>query len=156
MGERGTVLRFDGSNPDRGRGWKPMNSGTTQTLRGIWGEGALPPLAVPIWYDYQPGGEVIILTSSKSVKGLLLEAAEGFSLCAQTEEPPYQYVTVEGPITGVRPADREADTRPMARRYLGRRGGDNYTDSTPHSPDETVYSMRPERWYTVDYSKLYA
>ena len=119
------------------------------------GQPDLPPLAVPIWYDYKPGGEVIILTSSKSVKGRLLEVAEGFSLCVQTEEPPYQYVTVEGPITGVRPADREADTRPMARRYLGPRGGDNYIDSTPHSPDETVYSMRPERWYTVDYSKLY-
>ena len=115
----------------------------------------LPPLTVPIWYDYQPGGEVIILTSSTSMKGLLLEQAGSFSLCAQTEEPPYRYVTVEGTITGARPADRESDTRPMARRYLGIKGGDAYTDSTPHSPDETVYSMRPERWYTVDYSKLY-
>ena len=116
----------------------------------------LPPLAVPIWYDYEQGGEVVVLTSSKSVKGVLLEEAGSFSLCAQTEEPPYQYVTVEGPVTGVTPADREADTRPMARRYLGTKGGDNYIDSTPHSPDETVYTMRPVRWYTVDYSKLYS
>ena len=116
----------------------------------------LPPLTVPIWYDYEPGGEVIILTSSKSLKGQLLEEAGGFSLCAQTEEVPYRYVTVEGTVTGSRPADRETDARPMARRYLGIKGGDNYTDSTPHSPDETVYTMRPERWYTVDYSKLYS
>ena len=114
----------------------------------------LPPLTVPIWYDYEPGGEVIILTSSKSLKGALLEEAGSFSLCAQTEKPPYSYVTVEGTVTGSRPADRETDTRPMARRYLGPRGGDSYIDSTPHGPDETVYSMRPERWYTVDYSKL--
>ena len=51
----------------------------------------LPPLTVPIWYDYEPGGEVTVLTSSKSLKGQLLEEAGGFSLCAQTEEVPYRY-----------------------------------------------------------------
>jgi nitroimidazol reductase NimA-like FMN-containing flavoprotein (pyridoxamine 5'-phosphate oxidase superfamily) len=114
-----------------------------------------PPLAIPIWYAYEPGGEVTILTSSSSVKGRLLEAAGTFSLCVQSEDPPYRYVSVEGPVTGTRPADREADTRPMAHRYLGEKAGDGYTDGAPHSADETVYSMRPVRWYTVDYSKLY-
>ncbi len=58
-----------------------------------------PPLTVPIWYGYEPGGLVWIITAAESLKGRLLNAARRFSLCAQTEEPPfYKYVSVEGPI----------------------------------------------------------
>ena len=31
------------------------------------------PLAVPIWYDYEPGGDVWVLTSPDSIKGKALE-----------------------------------------------------------------------------------
>ena len=34
-----------------------------------------PPLAVPIWYGYEPGGLVWIITAPGSVKGRLLQAA---------------------------------------------------------------------------------
>src|SRR5687767_6892054 len=47
-----------------------------------------PPLTVPIWYGYEPGGLVWIITGAESLKGRLLHAARRFSLCAQTEEPP--------------------------------------------------------------------
>lgn len=112
-----------------------------------------PPLTVPIWYGYEPGGLVWILTGADSVKGRLLQAAQRFSLCAQTEEPPfYKYVSVEGPIVEVAPADREADGRPLAHRYFGQELGDLYV---ANSPDEGSlrFSMRPERWWSVDYAK---
>jgi len=86
-----------------------------------------PPLTVPIWYGYEPGGLVWIITGAESLKGRLLNAARRFSLCAQTEEPPfYKYVSVEGPIVDVAPAElRSRPTlagapllRPGARRRL--------------------------------------
>ena len=43
------------------------------------------PLAVPIWYDYEPGGDVWLLASPESIKCKGLEATGQFSLCAQTE-----------------------------------------------------------------------
>src|SRR5437773_3866003 len=43
------------------------------------------PIVVPIWYSYQPGGEVRIITGRTSRKGKLLERAGRFSLCVQTE-----------------------------------------------------------------------
>ena len=65
-----------------------------------------PPLTVPIWYGYEPGGLVWIIAGAESLKGRLLNAARRFSLCAQTEEPPfYKYVSVEGPIVDVSPAE---------------------------------------------------
>ena len=116
------------------------------------------PLTVPIWYDYEPGGELWIVTDRTSRKGRLLEKASRFSLCAQTEEPPYQYVSVEGSIVRMEPADLERDTRPMAHRYLGAELGDRYVEATADerkAGESTVVRMRPERWLTVDYSKQF-
>lgn len=54
-------------------------------------------LAVPVWYSYQPGGLVTVLTSRRSRKAGAIRAAGRFGLCAQDGNPPYRYVTVEGP-----------------------------------------------------------
>jgi len=112
-----------------------------------------PPLAVPIWYGYEPGALVWIITSPESLKGRLLQAAGRFSLCVQTEEPPlYKYVSVEGPIIDTAPADLETERRPLAYRYFGQEMGDLYLAGTDEAGSR--FSMRPERWWTVDYAKL--
>jgi nitroimidazol reductase NimA-like FMN-containing flavoprotein (pyridoxamine 5'-phosphate oxidase superfamily) len=111
------------------------------------------PLSTPIWYDYQPDVGLSIITSRSSRKGVALDRAGRFSLVAQTEEPPmYKYVSVEGPIVEVRPAEKEKDLRPMARRYFGTQLGDAYIESSPVD-DDHVYVMQPQRWLTVDYAK---
>lgn len=114
------------------------------------------PLAVPVWYQYRPGGELRITTGKETRKAKLLAKVERFTLCVQTETPPYKYVTVEGPIVGTETTDLERDIRPLSRRYLGREAGDRYTESIRESIEKgnsMVVRMRPERWYTVDYSK---
>ena len=111
------------------------------------------PLTVPIWYSYQPGGEIGIITARASRKGKLLERARRFSLCAQTETPPYKYVSVEGPIVAVEAADLERHRRPLARRYLGVELGDRYIERTRGDVGSALFRMRPERWFTVDYAK---
>src|SRR2546429_9697959 len=79
------------------------------------------PLVVPIWYSYEPGGEVRIITGRTSRKGKLLERAGRFSLCVQTETLPYKYVSVEGPIVAVEAADLETPPRaPLSRHRSGR------------------------------------
>ena len=109
-----------------------------------------PPLTVPVWYDYEPGGDVTVIMGRSSVKGRLITASGRFSLCAQTEDPPYKYVSVEGPTT-MRPSG-DGDIRPMAKRYLGEAMGDAYADAST-GEDSVVVSMTPERWFTVDYAK---
>jgi nitroimidazol reductase NimA-like FMN-containing flavoprotein (pyridoxamine 5'-phosphate oxidase superfamily) len=113
------------------------------------------PLTAPIWYDYEPGGELWILTGRSSRKGKLLQDVGRFSLVAQTETPPYKYVSVEGPITSIEKPDLERDERPMAHRYLGKELGDGYIESTrgEGEADNMLVKMRPERWLTIDYSK---
>ena len=111
------------------------------------------PLCVPIWYDYTPEKGLWVLTGKDSQKGRALATAGRFSLCAQTEAPPYQYVSVEGAITETRPGELERDSRPMAHRYLGKEFGDQYVANSGND-DNIVVVMTPERWRTVDYSKL--
>jgi nitroimidazol reductase NimA-like FMN-containing flavoprotein (pyridoxamine 5'-phosphate oxidase superfamily) len=112
------------------------------------------PITVPIWYDYRPATGLWIVTPRTSRKGIALDKAGRFSLVAQSEDAPYKYVSVEGPIVDVRPADKENDLRPMAHRYLGAEFGNAYVDNQSVEAS-AVYVMQPQRWLTVDYSKLF-
>ena len=112
------------------------------------------PLTVPIWYSYVPGEEVRIVTGRATRKAQLLRTARRFSLCAQTETPPYKYVSVEGPVVAIEPADLERDRRPLARRYYGAEPGDRYIERTRDLVENVLVRMRPERWLTVDYGKV--
>src|SRR6185437_12603316 len=53
-------------------------------------------LAVPVWYSYQPGGLLTVLTGRRSRKAAAIRAAGRFGLCVQDDRPPYRYVSVEG------------------------------------------------------------
>jgi hypothetical protein len=121
-------------------------------------EGERGPLTVPIWYSYEPGGDLRFTTEKNSLKAKALDRVKRASLCAQSESPPYKYVSVEGPILSMEPADLERDIRPMAHRYLGRGIGNYYVDNTRRHyvhGDAILVRMRPERWLTLDYNKLF-
>ena len=42
---------------------------------------------MPIWENYEPGGNIWVITGANSVKSKLLRTAGRFSLCAQHENP---------------------------------------------------------------------
>ena len=109
------------------------------------------PLSVPIWYGYQPGGEVLLWTESGSLKHRLISEAGRFAITAQDEQPPYKYVTAEGDVTSIGPA-ADADVRQIAVRYLGEDAGNQFTDQNLSSTS-IVIRMRPTRWLSTDYSK---
>jgi PPOX class probable F420-dependent enzyme len=109
------------------------------------------PLSVPIWYGYEPGGEVLLWTESGSVKERLISAAGRFAITAQDETPPYRYVTAEGSVTSVDPAD-DATVRAIAVRYLGEADGNAFADEN-FTATSVIIRMRPERWLSTDYSK---
>jgi hypothetical protein len=120
-------------------------------------DGARGPLTAPIWYGYEPGGEVWVVTGESSRKGKLLRPGVRVSLVAQNEASPYMYVSVEGPVTTVAPVRDPEAVRSLARRYLGAKGGDAYVAATwqGYEKDPNVLvRIRPERWLTVDYTSF--
>jgi len=115
-----------------------------------------PPQSSPVWYRLDDNDDIEIHVSPASRKAELLDAAGEFSLCVQNEDPPYGYVTVNGPITDRRAADLERDSRPMQHRYLGQEIGDKVIEGQGQGPsDAIVITMCPTRWYGLDYAKTY-
>ena len=114
------------------------------------------PLTVPVWYSYMPGGEVYVITGSTTRKAQALREAGRFSLCAQSEAYPYSYVTVEGTVSAMEAVDLERDLRPLARRYLGVEGGDQYvvdSGGIVTGWSDIVVRMRPRYWSAFDFAK---
>ena len=109
------------------------------------------PLTVPIWYDYEPGGELWFITGPNSLKGKLLKVEARLSLMAQSEEPPYKYVSIEGPVMSIDEATNN-DLLAMAIRYLGKEGGEQYAKNS-ESGGGVIVRVKPERWLSVDYGK---
>jgi nitroimidazol reductase NimA-like FMN-containing flavoprotein (pyridoxamine 5'-phosphate oxidase superfamily) len=109
------------------------------------------PLVVPIWYWYEPGGEVVLWTEANSVKFQLIRDAGRFAITAQDEQLPYRYVTAEGDVTGIDPATDEA-VRKIAIRYLGEEAGNQFADQNL-TDTSVLIRMQPTRWLSTDHTK---
>ena len=108
------------------------------------------PFNMPVWYQFIDG-TVIVATDGSSLKVRLLRAAGRATLVAQNEAPPYQYVSVEGPIEVV---PDERDDNEMAVRYLGAELGAWYRENNPRTASSVLIRLTPEHWRTMDYGKL--
>lgn len=67
----------------------------------------------------------------------------------QTEDPPYKYASIEGPVTIV-PASH--DPLELASRYLGPELGQWYVENSSIA-DSVNARLRTEHWRTQNFSK---
>lgn len=113
------------------------------------------PLAMPIWYDYRPGGEISLITGRESRKTALIRAAGRVTVTVQNEGLPYRYAAAEGPVTAIEESVTVEQRWELARRYLGPEGADEYIESTRGTTGQMVRILvRPEHWLTRDYTKV--
>jgi nitroimidazol reductase NimA-like FMN-containing flavoprotein (pyridoxamine 5'-phosphate oxidase superfamily) len=116
-----------------------------------------PPLTVPVWYSYQPGGTISVFTGAqgrRARKTRLIERAGTLSLTVQREEPPYKYVTVEGTVVQTdRPPSAER-LLAIVGRYLPEAAARAFVDGEiAHPASELVlFTIRPDRWLSTDFS----
>ena len=124
----------------------------------VAGDDDRPPLTMPIWYGYQPGGEITFFTGTqgrKARKTRLIERAGVLSLCVQRAEVPYKYVTVEGTVVR---ADRPPAAEQMlaiARRYLPEELARGFVEAELAQPgaELVLFTVRPDRWLTADFGE---
>lgn len=110
------------------------------------------PLAVPVWYDYEPGGEILIWIQRDTAKDRAIRKAGRFSFSVQSEALPYRYVTAEGPVTSMDSAPTRAEALRITRRYLPEARAVAYVDGSLGEISLMV-RMRPERWLSNDQGK---
>ncbi|MEO8603104.1 MAG: pyridoxamine 5'-phosphate oxidase family protein [bacterium] len=112
------------------------------------------PLSVPVWYRYEPDGDIVLVTRPQARKAQLLRVGTLVSFCVQSEELPPKYVSVQGAVVSSDAADVARDLKPIVRKYLGAEVGDAYVDNTrPDGTDEIILRVKPHRWYSRDFGK---
>ncbi|MFC9894888.1 pyridoxamine 5'-phosphate oxidase family protein [Nocardia sp. NPDC127579] len=107
------------------------------------------PLTVPIWYRYEPGGELWFVTGAQSRKARFLREAGRLGLLAQRVAPTVRYVSVEGPIVGVTDMT-EDEHREVAAHYLPADQVDGYLEIAAGFGAMITVRMRPQRWLSSD------
>jgi nitroimidazol reductase NimA-like FMN-containing flavoprotein (pyridoxamine 5'-phosphate oxidase superfamily) len=117
-----------------------------------------PPLAVPVFYHYQPGGSFTFFTNTqgrKSRKMKLIHVNSVLTLAVQEEQFPYKHVLVEGTVVAIdQPPTFEAPYQ-IARRYMPDDQARGFVEAEFSNPDTqfTLVTIRPDRWITQDLSK---
>jgi Pyridoxamine 5'-phosphate oxidase len=108
------------------------------------------PLTLPIWYQYEPGGEPWVLTEARSWKARLIDAAGRFTLMVDRVAPTTRYVSVEGPVSRTVPGTDE-QLWEIAARYLAPEKVPAYIEFAKTELGEHVaIYLRPQRWLTAD------
>ncbi|MEU0374178.1 pyridoxamine 5'-phosphate oxidase family protein [Streptomyces sp. NPDC006283] len=114
------------------------------------GEEDRAPLTVPIWYQYEPGGDIWVMTGRDSRKARAIASAGRFSLMVDRVEPTVRYVSVEGPVVETVAATREQLVE-ISARYLEPGKVEAYVDfAWQNHGDQLVIRMRPQRWISSD------
>lgn len=105
-----------------------------------------PPAASPVWYVYEPGSEVRIVTSASTRKAKLLSRTGTATLVVEESGQRATFVAVDLELVDMREAS-PADDRELAARYLEGDALERFVESVgEHIPDEKVYTFRPTKW----------
>jgi len=108
------------------------------------------PLTLPIWYQYEPGGEAWVLTEARSRKARLIAAAGRFSLMVQRVSPTTTYVSIEGPVTRTVPGTDELLIEITTRYLTGARVREYLDFARTDLGEQIAIYLRPARWLTAD------
>jgi uncharacterized protein len=117
-----------------------------------------PPLTVPVWHAYQPGGELTFFTGTQgrtARKTRLLEQAGTVSFCVQKPEFPYRYTTVECTIVTADRSPSVDDVVTITSRYLPPDAARGFAEAEVNNPAGTfvLFHARPDRWSSMDFGE---
>ncbi len=99
----------------------------------------------PIWFEVDDDGSIVWNTGESTVKGRNLRRTGRASLCIDDDQPPYAFVTIEGPVTI---DDNLEEVRAWAARLGGRyMGADRAEEYGARNgvPGELVVRLHPEK-----------
>ena len=100
--------------------------------------------AAPVWFDVDDDESIVFNTGEDTVKGRNLRRSGRASICVQDDQPPFSFVTVEGPVTFVDDLDL---VRSWAARIGGRYMGADRAEELGERngvPGELLVRLAPE------------
>ena len=111
------------------------------------------PISSPIWYLYEPGGDISIIVSDQSLKARRMAEGVKVSFTVDTAEPT-KWVSVEGPVVSRRKTDFEPEMNALVGRYVDDpEAREGFIAGYRPIADEMIrLTIRPERWRGNDLS----
>ena len=124
----------------------------------VAGDDGRPPLMMPVWYGYEPGGNLTFFTGTqgrRARKTRLIEQAGALSLLVQRAEMPYKYVTVEGTVVQTDRPPSVEQVLAIVRRYLPEEYAQGFASAELERPSAefVLFTIRPDRWLTADFAE---
>jgi len=121
-------------------------------------DGDRPPHATPVWYAYEPGGDLTFFTGTqgrRSRKAGFVERAGALSFTVQREEFPYRYVTIAGTVVRVDRPPSAKQALAVARRYLPEEAARGFVAVEIENPsgEFVLFTVRPDRWLSFDFAE---
>ena len=103
------------------------------------------PHVAPIWFVVDDDGSIVFNTGAETVKGRTLRRTLWAAMTVDDDQPPFSFVTVEGPVTISENLD---EVRAWAERIAGRYMGDDRAASYGERngvPGEMLVRLTPTR-----------
>lgn len=119
--------------------------------------GDRPPLTVPVWHAYEPGGDLTFFTGTQgrtARKTRLIEEAGAISFCVQKGDLPFKYVTVECAVVKADRAPSVEEIFAIVSRYLPEEMARGFAEAEAANPAGTfvLFTARPVRWGSFDFA----
>jgi PPOX class probable F420-dependent enzyme len=124
----------------------------------VAGADGRPPMSSPVFYVYQPGGDLTFFTNTQrrnSRKLARMKETGTVTVLVQREDPPYAYVTIEGTVAAIDSPPTEEQMMAIATRYMPDEVARGFIAGELGDPETTltVVTVRPDRWLTQDTGK---
>lgn len=138
--------------------WQEFLAGDHVAVMAVASDDDRPPLAVPVWYHYEPGGSLTFFTGTQgriARKTRLIREAGGLSVVVQDERLPYRSVSVECRVEAIDHAPSADQVLAIVRRYLPEDHAQGFAASETGQPDSpfVLFTLRPERWHTFGFDR---
>lgn len=107
------------------------------------------PHVAPVWFVVDDDGTIVFNTGADTVKGRTLERTGWAAMSVDDDQPPFSFVTVEGPVTL---SDDLDEVRTWAARIAGRyMGADRAEEYGERNgvPGELVVRLTPTRFVSA-------
>jgi PPOX class probable F420-dependent enzyme len=125
--------------------WRAFLSVGTRTAKLATTRRDGRPHVVPIWFVLDDQGGIVFTTGADTVKGKAILRDPRVSLCVDDQQPPYDFVTVEGTAETSRDLEEmlEWATR-IGGRYMGEDRAEQFGRRNT-VPTELLVRVRPTR-----------
>jgi uncharacterized protein len=127
-------------------------AGTHVAVLSVANHDNRPPLAMPVFYHYVPGGELTCFTNTSgriSRKAELIEASHAATFTVQDEQPPYRSVSVECSLAEIARSPSPEAMLAIVRRYMPEEHAQGFVAAELDQPGSQliIYTFTPRRWH---------